>query len=162
MVAIIIIISVSSELFLDLSSLVDPLGHGARVGLHTAEAHLVELVPHLRGSSPHFAGCDEGGLLVRLGDAVFLTKFLIRQTKRIFDLEKSKCDNKTTSMKGFCQLPQIRGCSWLQGSVLRQTRPLSSRRRWPDSEPRLRRRLRQSHRTWCYDVGWLVTKIEEK
>ena len=88
MVAIIIIISVSSELFLDLSSLVDPLGHGACVGLDHVEAHLVELVPHLGGAAPHFTGCDEGGLLVRLGDAVFLTELFIRQTKRILDLEE--------------------------------------------------------------------------
>ena len=85
-VSISIIISVCSELFLYLSSLVDPLGHGPGVGLDAAEAHLGELVPHLRGASAHLAGCDEGGFLVRLGNAVFLTKFFIRQGKRKFDL----------------------------------------------------------------------------
>ena len=56
------------------------------------------------------------------------------------------------------ELPQIRGCSWPQGSVLKQTRPLSSHRQWLVSGPRLRRRPRQSHRTWCH-VGWLVSAI---
>ena len=86
MKASLIIISVFSELFFYFSSFVDPLGHGACVCLDHVKAHLVELVPHLGGATPHFAGCDEGGLFVRLGDAVFLTELFIRQTKRIFDL----------------------------------------------------------------------------